>query len=128
MELPYSNFNHCLMFNALKDSFDLKKAIAYSISFKEFNDLKIVALDHSILLYNDEISIYIILYVGFEENEYIQNLMLNSHFVTFEKGIETMTNFNEIEIKILNKQALIFTAISLGKNSILENFDTFIKN
>lgn len=126
MELPYSNFEHCLLFNALKDNNDLKKAIAYLITFNEYENLKVKALNHSILIFNDEISIFIILYVGFEENEFIENLMLNSHFISFDRITNSMIEFKDIDVKYIDKLTILFTAISLCKNETLIDFRTFL--
>lgn len=126
MELPYSNFDHCLLFNSLNDSPDLKKAIGYLVSFNEYEDLKINALNHSILIYNDEIAIYIILYVGFERNEFIQNMMLNSHYVSFQTITSSMFEFKDIEIKYLDKLAVLFTALSISDKDCIIDFNTFL--
>ena len=126
MELPYSNFDHCLLFNSLNNSHDLKKAIGYLVSFNEYEDLKINALNHSILIYNDEIAIYIILYIGFEQNEFIQNMMLNSHYVSFQKITSSMSEFKDIEIKYLDKLAVLFTALSISDKDCIIDFNTFL--
>ena len=126
MELPYSNFEHCLLFNALKDNNDLKKAIAYLITFNEYENLKVKALNHSIIIFNDEISIFVILYVGFEENEFLENLMLNSHFISFDRITNSMLEFKDIEVKFIDKLAILFTAISLSKNETLIDFRVFL--
>lgn len=126
MELPYSNFEHCLLFNVLKDSKELKKAIAYLLTFNEYVDLKAKALNHSILIFNDEISIFIILYVGFEENEFVENLMLNSNFVSFERNTSSMIEFKDVDVKFIDKLSIVFTSISLSKNDALSDLRTFV--
>ena len=125
MELPYSNFEHCLLFNVLKDNNELKKAIAYLLTFNEYENLKVKALNHSIIIFNDEISIFVILYVGFEENEFLENLMLNSHFISFDRITNSMLEFKDIEVKFIDKLAILFTAISLSKNETLIDFRVF---
>lgn len=126
MELPYSNFDHCLLFNTIKNNIDLKKAIAFLVSFNEYENLKAKALEHSILIFNEEIAIYLILYVGFEENEFVQNKMINSNYISFEKVTNSMQEFKDIDVKFLDKFAVLFTAISLGNNSTLEDFKIFL--
>lgn len=128
MELPYSNFEHCLLFNALKNNDELKRAIVYSLIFKEFDDLKLSALEHSMLLYNDEIAVYIILYVGFENQEYLENRLLNSYFISFERTTNSMNEFKDVDVIYLDKAALVHTAIALSKIEILEDFKLFINN
>ena len=128
MELPYSNFEHCLLFNALKNNDELKRAIVYSLTFKEFDDLHLTALEHSMLLYNDEIAVYIILYVGFENQEYLENRLLNSYFISFERTTNSMNEFKDIDVIYLDKTALVHTAIALSKVEILEDFKLFINN
>ncbi len=128
MELPYSNFEHCLLFNALKNNDELKRAIVYSLIFKEFDDLKLSALEHSMLLYNDEIAVYIILYVGFENQEYLENRLLNSYFISFERTTNRMNEFKDVDVIYLDKAALVHTAIALSKIEILEDFKLFINN
>lgn len=128
MELPYSNFEHCLLFNALKNNDELKRAIVYSLTFKEFDDLHLTALEHSMLLYNDEIAVYIILYVGFENQEYLENRLLNSYFISFERTTNSMNEFKDVDVIYLDKAALVHTAIALSKIEILEDFKLFINN
>ena len=128
MELPYSNFEHCLLFNALKNNDELKRAIVYSLIFKEFDDLHLTALEHSMLLYNDEIAVYIILYVGFENQEYLENRLLNSYFISFERTTNSMNEFKDVDVIYLDKAALVHTAIALSKIEILEDFKLFINN
>lgn len=128
MELPYSNFEHCLLFNALKNNDELKRAIVYSLIFKEFDDLKLSALEHSMLLYNDEIAVFIILYVGFENQEYLENRLLNSYFISFERTTNSMNEFKDVDVIYLDKAALVHTAIALSKIEILEDFKLFINN
>ena len=128
MELPYSNFEHCLLFNALKNNDELKRAIVYSLIFKEFDDLQLTALEHSMLLYNDKIAVYVILYVGFENQEYLENRLLNSYFISFERTTNSMNEFKDIDVIYLDKTALVHTAIALSKNEILEDFKLFINN
>lgn len=128
MELPYSNFEHCLLFNALKNNDELKRAIVYSLIFKEFDDLKLSALEHSMLLYNDEIAVFIILYVGFENQEYLENRLLNSYFISFERTTNRMNEFKDVDVIYLDKAALVHTAIALSKIEILEDFKLFINN
>ena len=128
MELPYSNFEHCLLFNALKSNDELKRAIVYSLIFKEFDDLQLSALEHSMLLYNDEIAVYIILYVGFENQEYLENRLLNSYFISFGRATNSMNEFKDIDVIYLDKTALVHTAIALSKVEILEDFKLFINN
>lgn len=128
MELPYSNFEHCLLFNVLKNNYELKRAIVYSLTFKEFDDLHLTALEHSMLLYNDEIAVYIILYVGFENQEYLENRLLNSYFILFGRATNSMSEFKDIDVIYLDKTALVHTAIALSKVEILEDFKLFINN
>ena len=128
MELPYSNFENCLLFNVLKNNYELKRAIVYSLTFKEFDDLKLSALEHSMLLYNDEIAVYIILYVGFENQEYLENRLLNSYFISFERTTNSMNEFKDVDVIYLDKAALVHTAIALSKIEILEDFKLFINN
>lgn len=128
MELPYSNFENCLLFNVLKNNYELKRAIVYSLTFKEFDDLHLTALEHSMLLYNDEIAVYIILYVGFENQEYLENRLLNSYFISFGRATNSMNEFKDIDVIYLDKTALVHTAIALSKVEILEDFKLFINN
>ena len=128
MELPYSNFEHCLLFNALKNNDELKRAIVYSLIFKEFDNLQLTALEHSMLLYNDKIAVYIILYVGFENQEYLENRLLNSYFISFERTTNSMNEFKDVDVIYLDKAALVHTAIALSKIEILEDFKLFINN
>lgn len=128
MELPYSNFENCLLFNVLKNNYELKRAIVYSLTFKEFDDLHLTALEHSMLLYNDEIAVYIILYVGFENQEYLENRLLNSYFISFERTTNSLNEFKDVDVIYLDKAALVHTAIALSKIEILEDFKLFINN
>jgi hypothetical protein len=65
--------------------------------------------------------------VGFEEYEFIENLMLNSHFISFDRITNSMIEFKDIYVKFIDKLTILFTAISLSKNETLIVFGNLMK-
>lgn len=104
------------------------QTLAYMISYKFYDNLKIKTHDYSIEISNDEIVIFIILYSGFEKTEYENSLnRKNVHYVHWDKIILSMYEFDNIniDIKIIPIKSLCYTSYELDKKN--RDLDLFLR-
>lgn len=119
MELFYERLEHDELLWALENNQTICKSLAYMVTFKEYQNLKVTPKQHSIEIFNDELVLSIILYVGFEQNEYIENKnKANFQIVSFNKVTNEMHEFAELknEIKFIEPKALFYTTLSFSEN------------
>jgi hypothetical protein len=92
---------------------EFASALAYLIDYKSHFDLSIIPKKFSIELSNEEITISIIIYFGFEGKEYdkIKNRK-NLHLVTLCDIVTEMFEFKNMEIRIIDKMAWLFSVIN----------------
>ena len=127
MKFFYSRLSHCQLHNVLLSNSDLRNAISYLVSYKKHENLKVRANKNSIEIVNGEISIFIILYVGFEKQEFMKSKNKdNQHYITFDFSIIGMNEFKDIEIKVIDKIAIFFIALSFSKDEKLIDLRTFL--
>ena len=93
------------------------------LDFKEYSDLKITPKPFSIEIANNQITIAVLLYVGFEGAEF-EDLKTkpNVHVVAFDTVTQNMWEFENIKIKHIDYMSLFFMALSRSKNSNLKDF------
>lgn len=120
-EFTYSRFEYNQLFYLLKAE-DISESLAYMVDFKEHRCLKIIPNEFSIEASNKDITIIILLYVGFETEEY-QSLKTrkNVHIISFDKIVLDMVEFKKIPIKIIPTLAFAQTVIERAKS--LEIYD-----
>lgn len=119
MELFYERLEHDELLWALENNQTICRSLAYMVTFKEYQNLKVTPKQHSIEIFNDELVLSIILYVGFEQNEYIENKnKANFQIVSFNKVTNEMHEFAELknEIKFIEPKALFYTTLSFSEN------------
>jgi hypothetical protein len=127
MELLYSHLDNNCLLDVLKNE-EITKSLAYMLDFKEYSDLKVTPKSLSIEIANDEVTIAVLLYVGFEGAEF-EDLKTkpNVHVVAFDTVTQNMWEFENIKIKHIDYMSLFFMALSRSKNSNLKDFQALKK-
>ena len=106
MEYAHYRPEHCVLLDNLKNDV-VKKTLAYMVDFKEHDNLVVIPKPHSVEISNAEICIAVILFSGFEKEEYEALLTKdNFHIVSFDTIIQTMVEFENIPIKYLDYMAI----------------------
>lgn len=115
----YSNIDDNMLCQLMKNK-EISSSLAYIVCAKQHEDLEVTPKKHSIELSNNEISINIILYVGFESDDYYTiNRKNNLHIIAFNEIVPSMIEFTGLNVKFVDKTALLFTVLALSKNPIL---------
>jgi len=130
MKLFYERLEHNELLWALENNQTICKSLAYMTTFKEYENLKVIAKQHSIEVFNDELILSIILYVGFEQKEYIENKRkTNFQIVSFKKVTNEMHEFAELknEIKFIEPKALFYTSLSFSSDGFCSNLKTILE-
>lgn len=121
MEYTHYRSDHYILLDNLKNDV-VKKTLAYMVDFKEHENLVIIPKPHSIEISNAEICIAVILFSGFEKEEYEALLTKdNFHIVSFDTIIQTMVEFENMFIKHIDSLALFF--MSLARTDDTNLFD-----
>lgn len=124
----YNDFNRQLHYMLFCEQPEFCKALAYLLTFKKYQNLKVIPHKFSIEISNTDIYIFIIHTVFFQQIEYpkIKELK-NVHFVSFGKEIIEMNEFSEIknEIKFISKGMLMATVESLTDNKLVNAIERF---
>ena len=123
MTFKYQRIEHNLLLELLED-IEFANSLAYMIEYKNHTNLNITPHDYSIELSNDEIAISIILYVGFENGEY-ENLKKHKNFyvVALCDVIPEMIEFKDLNVKFIDKLALMNTIIAKSENSFAKKLN-----
>lgn len=119
----FGRTNYNLLFALLhKDNF--ANALAYLVDNKIHEDLNIIPREYSIEISNHEITIAIILFVGFENEEYkkLKNCP-NLHFISFSKSLLDMFEFQDLGVKYYDKLSWFFMIITLSKNKEISSLN-----
>lgn len=117
-DLFYENEEHqCLLW--LLESSEFTCALVYLVCRRNYGNLKITANQHSIEIWNDEITIVILLSTGFEKRHYesIKNNP-NLHVITFSSVFYSDFNFDisEIYIKTISTKEWFSEVLKRSKN------------
>ena len=116
MKLIYNHLHNNSLISVLQNK-EINQSIAYMLDFKEHLNLKITPKPFSIEIANNEITIAVLLYVGFEGAEYeALKTKPNIHIVAFDSATQTMCEFENIKIKHIDYMSLFFMALSQNKN------------
>lgn len=122
MELIYNHLHNNGLLSVLQNE-EINQSLAYMLDFKEYLDLKVTPKPFSIEIANNEITIAVLLYVGFEGAEYEElKTKPNVHIVAFDSITQNMWEFEAIKIKHVDYMSLFFMAMSRSKNSNLKDF------
>lgn len=101
MRLFYERLEHNELLWALENNQTICRSLAYMTTFKEYKNLKVIPKQHSIEIFNDEVLLSIIFYVGFEKNEYVENTdKTNFQIVSFNRFTNEMLEFAKFKNEI----------------------------
>ena len=123
MTFKYQRIEYNLLLELLED-IEFANSLAYMIEYKNHTNLNITPHEYSIELSNDEIAISIILYVGFENVEY-ENLKKHKNYyvVALCHVIPEMIEFKDLNVKFIDKLALMNTIIAKSENSFAKKLN-----
>lgn len=112
MEYVHYRLEHCVLLNNFKNEI-IRKTLSYMVDFKEHDNLVVIPKPYSIEISNSDICIAVILFSGFEKEEYEALLTKdNFHIVSFDTIIQTMVEFENMFIKHIDSMALFFMALA----------------
>ena len=120
-ECPYHltipHLHNNLLFELLLEP-DFSQALVYLVAFKKYKNLNVVAKEHCIEISNSEITVAVIIYSGFETNEYLAlKKRENLHLITFSSTIPNMIEFRKLNIKLIDKLAWMFRILEESKSA-----------
>ena len=112
MEFAHYRLEHRILLDNLKNEI-ISKTLAYMLDFNEHDNLVVIPKRYSIEISNAEICIAVILFSGFEKEEYEALLTKdNFHIVSFDTIIQTMIEFENMFIKHIDSMALFFMSLA----------------
>lgn len=124
----YPDFNRQLDYMQFCEQPEFCNALAYLLTFQKHENFKVIPHKLSIEISNDDIHIFIIHTVFFQQNEYpkVKDLK-NVHFVSLNKELAEMHEFSEMknEIKFISKPMLMATVEALTANSLVISMRNF---
>lgn len=121
MEFAHYRSEHHILLDNLKNEVT-SKTVAYMVDFKEHDNLIVIPKPYSIEISNAEICIAVILFSGFEKEEYEALLSKdNFHIVSFDTMLQSMVEFENMFIKYIDSMALFF--MSLARTDDTNLFD-----
>jgi len=96
---------------------EIAEGLAYLVDYNPHKDLVTTPKDYYIEIANDQITIAVILYVGFEEIDYPKlKERKNLHVITFSEVVPIMVEFENIRVKFIDTTALMFTVMAHSNN------------
>ncbi len=117
MEALYTKFtpNYTNLYNLLKIE-EFNCDLAYMVDKKKHSDLKVSYKEHYIEVSNEAITIVILLYIGFTNQEYKEFESRNNlHLITFDKNLATYCT-DAINVTYYNQLLLLFLPAKLPEN------------
>jgi hypothetical protein len=109
-------FNYTHLYKLLKIE-EFNCSLAYMIDRNKYTKLNVILKEHSIEVSNDDITIAIILFVGFENEEYeVLKNKPNLHIITFSEVVPEMVEFKDLNVKYFNQMSLLYTNLSISEN------------
>ncbi|HRG18886.1 MAG TPA: hypothetical protein PLP39_07325 [Flavobacterium lutivivi] len=129
MELIYENLENNILLETLKNNQTICKSLAYMLTFDIYEKLQVQPMKNSITIFNEKITISIILYVGYENEDLVEFKNIKKlHIVSFSKVTKEMHEFEKIsnKIKFIEPKALFFTTLSLSNNDFCNDLKTLL--
>ena len=115
----YSDINNNLLLEILQDP-EFASALGYQVEYRNYSDLIVTPRDYSIEISKSEITIVIILYSGFELNEYLElKNRINLNLISLSKIILEMCEFENMHIKYIDKLAWLFAILDRSDFEII---------
>lgn len=122
MEFAYDRFDICILLDNLKNEV-ISKTLAYMVDFKEHENLVVIPKPHSIEISNADIYIAVILFNGFEKEEYeTLKTKKNHHVISFDTITQTMFEFENMPIKHIDSIALFFMSLARTEDTNIKEF------
>jgi hypothetical protein len=88
---------------------------------KRHSNLKVTPKPHSIEISNEEINISIVIYSGFELNEWLTlKNQPNLHLICMSSIITEMVEFKDMNIKYIDKLTWLFNLINKSENELIK--------
>jgi len=128
LKVHYSNWDKQMAYMTFDECYELRKAIAYLLTFKQFDDLELIPNKFSIQIKNNHINIFIIVYVGFEIEEYEKaKSHPNCHLVGFDLSLLDLVEFKGFkdDIKIISNEMVTTTVELLTNNELVNSLTSF---
>ena len=118
----YRTSENQILLDNLKNAV-VKKTLAYMVDFKEHENLVVTQKSYSIEISNVDVCIAVIVFSGFEKEEY-ESLKShkNYHIVSFHPILKTMRVFENIPIKYIDYMALCFMSWSRTNDTTIKDF------
>jgi len=115
-EFFYRRIEHNELLSILRNE-EISSALAYMLDYLNHSNFEVIPKDYSIEISNDDITISVIIYVGFELEEY-ENLKnkKNLHIVSFSRVVPEMVEFKNLNVKYIDNLSLIFMTLSRSEN------------
>jgi hypothetical protein len=122
MEFAHYRPEHSILLDNLKNDVVIK-TLAYMVDFKEHDNLVVIPKPYSIEISNADICIAVILFSGFEKEEYETLKTKNTHHVvSFNTILQTMFEFENIPIKHIDYRALFFMSLGRTNDATIKDF------
>lgn len=117
MEALYSKTipNYSSLYNLLKIE-EFNCALAYMVDNKKHSDLTVSYKEHYIEVSNETITIVVLLFVGFTNQEYKAfRSRTNLYLITFDKNLANNRS-KRLNVKYYNQLSLLFLPTKLTEN------------
>jgi hypothetical protein len=108
----YQRLEHHILLQLLKKP-EYASSLAYLVDYSHHNNLQVIPRPCSIEISNDQIALAVILFVGFENEEYeaIKHRK-NLHLLSFSEGVPTMNEFKHLKVKHVDHLSWLFMILS----------------
>lgn len=114
----YTRIEHNILQRLLRNR-EISSALAYMLDYSKHSNLEVIPKEHSIEISNDDITISVIIFVGFEGKEYEQvKNRKNLHLVSFSSVVPEMVEFRNLNVKYIDNLALLFTTLACSEEPL----------
>jgi len=119
MQLHFPHLPQNILLELLNDP-DFSNSLAYLVDFGDHVDLRIIPKKYSVELSNNDITVSIIIYSGFELNEFYElKNRTNVHLVCLSDVIPEMVEFQNMHIKFIDKLTWLFSIINRSERDFV---------
>jgi hypothetical protein len=120
-DFHYNRLEHNILLQLLK-KVEYAASLACLLDYSEQYNLQVIPKPCSIEIFNDDITIAAILFVGFEKEEYetIKN-RYNLHLVSFSEVVPSMNEFKHLKVKHVDNLSWLFMILSRSTHSELRD-------
>lgn len=121
MKPPYPHVQNNTLFQLLQKP-DFRKALVRLVDFKLHHNLQIKAEEHSILIFNSEVMLAVVIYSGFETHEYdFLKCYKNLQLLTFSDVMLDMVEFRGVPLKYVDKMSWFFSVINTSDDEAVKS-------